>query len=132
MVRPPFKWSVCGNQIKYHSNRPNLPRDTYPELIKYMRVLIYNGDWDACVPQTDGARWTSGMGYGVAKDWHPWFYAPSDNSTAGLQVGGYAVLYETLTNFSFVTVRGGRHEVPETAPEQAFALLGRVLAGENF
>jgi hypothetical protein len=49
----PFKWSTCGNQISYRSTRPNLPRDTYPELIKNYKVLIYNGDWDACVPYTD-------------------------------------------------------------------------------
>ena len=35
-------------------------------------------------------------------------------------------------NFSFITVRGGRHEVPETAPEQALEMLRRVLSGEDF
>ena len=28
-------------------------------------MLIYNGDWDACVPYTDNEAWTSGMGYEV-------------------------------------------------------------------
>jgi hypothetical protein len=27
--QPPYKWSVCANQINYNQSRPNLPRDTY-------------------------------------------------------------------------------------------------------
>jgi hypothetical protein len=25
-----------------------------------MRVVVFNGDWDACVPYTDGEGWTEG------------------------------------------------------------------------
>jgi hypothetical protein len=71
--KPPYMWSVCANQISYTSTRANLPRDTYPALNKFTRVLIYNGDWDACVPYTDNEAWTSGMGYPVAAAWHPWY-----------------------------------------------------------
>lgn len=113
--KQPFPWSICGNQLKsYDSNRPNLPRDTYPALIKNMRVLIFNGDWDACVPYTDNEAWTEGMGFKVADDWHPWTYSIG-------QVGGYATRYEN--NFTFITIKGGRHEVPETAPEQSLEML---------
>jgi hypothetical protein len=119
-----FPWSVCGNQIDYTPNRPNLPRDTYPALIANMRVLIFNGDWDACVPYTDNEAWTEGMGLKVADDWHPWMY--------GGQVGGYATRYFGPNNFTFITIKGGRHEVPETAPEQSSEMLRRLLAHENF
>ena len=34
--------------------------------------------------------------------------------------------------FVFTTVRGGRHEVPETAPDRAFEMLKRFLNGEKF
>ena len=30
----------------------------YPFLNEHIRVLIYNGDWDACVPYTDNEAWT--------------------------------------------------------------------------
>lgn len=40
----PIPWSTCGNQINYTSTRKNLPRDTYPSLVKRLRVLVYNGD----------------------------------------------------------------------------------------
>lgn len=82
--QPPFRWSTCGNQIEYRSTRRNLPRDTYPELVRRMRVVIYNGDWDACVPYTDGESWTAGMGYSESAPWHPWLYKN------GTQVAGYA------------------------------------------
>ena len=65
------------------------------------------------------------MGYEVAEDWHPWFY----NSSKGFdeQVGGYATRYNTKFNFTFITVRGGRHEVPVTAPVSSFEMLYRLL-----
>jgi hypothetical protein len=48
----------------------------YPTLIKSMRVLIYNGDADSCVPYVGNQEWTSGMvDKGVVsevKPWHPW------------------------------------------------------------
>ena len=34
--------------------------------------------------------------------------------------------------FTFVTVRGGRHEVPETAPERAFAMFKNFVTGSSF
>ena len=125
-----FRWKTCGTVPgwQYDSTRPNLPRDTYPLLNEHIYVTIYNGDWDACVPYTDGVSWTTGMGYDVADDWHPWLY----QTEGRFQVGGYATRYATKYNFSFITVRGGRHEVPETAPEKALELLRRVLLREGF
>lgn len=143
---PGFCWAVCNTQPgwNYKSTRTNLPANTYPYLAANIQVTIYNGDWDACVPYTDGYGWTEGMGYPVKTAWHHWTYT----STAGNsnQVAGYAVEYDvsSLTNtkrpatalngnsFSFVTVRGGRHEVPETAPGQALEMLTRVIAGTSF
>lgn len=125
VVKQPIPWSTCGNQIRYTSTRKNLPRDTYPALVKRLRVLVYNGDWDACVPHTDAEAWTAGMGYAEAAPWHPWRYKN------GTQVAGYATRY-AANNFTFATVKGGRHEVPETAPEQALELLSRLVGGRQF
>ena len=121
----PSDWAICGNQIDYSSTRPNLPRDTYPLLNEHIRVLIYNGDWDACVPYTDNEAWTEGMGYPKKDAWHAWSYN-------GQQVGGYATVYDTPNDFTFITVRGGRHEVPETQPERAMAFFTYFLDGTPF
>ena len=44
-----FEWKTCGSAKgwQYQSTRPNLPRDTYPYLLDNIRVVVYNGDWDA-------------------------------------------------------------------------------------
>lgn len=61
-------------------------------------------------------------------------------------VAGYATVYDasgvTTTDssilgaygnsFTFVTVKGGRHEVPETAPAQALDMLSRLLGNTGF
>jgi len=55
-------------------------------------------------------------------------------------VGGYAVEYDVSglaasanpTSFSFITIRGGRHEVPESAPAQAFEMLQRFISNKSF
>ena len=49
----------------------------YPELVKKIRVFIYNGDADACVPYKGNEEWiTSLVTAGVLKEkkhWSPWY-----------------------------------------------------------
>lgn len=71
------------------------------------------------------------MGYPVLHDWHPWFFYDYSLESPK-QVAGYATVYRTLFNFTFITVRGGGHSVPETAPRQAFEMITRMLNGESF
>ena len=67
------------------------------------------------------------MNFTEAKAWHPWF-------ESGTNIGGYAMEYDTggEGSFEFITIRGGRHEVPETEPVKAFVMLQAFLKGENF
>ena len=133
---PGFCWEVCASAPgwSYRSTRPNLPADTYPFLISNIAVLIFNGDWDACVPYTDNEAWTEDMGFTVKDPWHPWTYTSTSGKSN--QVGGYAVSYDVSKlgsgSFQFVTVRGGRHEVPGSAPAQALELLRRLLTKTPF
>ena len=86
------------------------------------------------MPYTDGEGWTSGMGIPIKNDWHSWSFT-SANGNAN-QVGGYATEYDVSEmgtgSFEFITVKGGRHEVPESAPAQAFEMLQRVINHQNF
>jgi len=136
VIYPGFTWGVCTTAPgwRYTSTRPNLPRDTYPALNKNYRVIIYNGDWDACVPYTDNEQWTENMGYQVQTPWHAWLY--TSESGAPNQVAGYAIQYTVPgavkgAGFTFTTIRGGRHEVPETAPGKALEMLSRLINGQN-
>ena len=133
VIDPGYCWGVCNQAagFEYNSTRPNLPRDTYPYLISRIKVLVYNGDWDACVPYTDNAGWTESMGYETMSPWKTWFYRAQDNST---QIGGYSVVYNTtnvsvstLSSFEFRTVRGAGHMVPTDTPLQGLAVLSHLL-----
>ena len=135
---PGYCWSVCSSAPGWHytSTRPDLPADTYPYLLKNIDVVIFNGDWDACVPYTDNDGWTKGMGFPVKQGWHKWAYTSANG--AENQVGGYAVSYDVSSldgsthSFEFITVRGGRHEVPESAPAQGFEMLTRLISSTAF
>ena len=126
-----YCWSVCraAPGWTYQPTRANLPANTYPYLVSRINVLIFNGDWDACVPYTDNEAWTEAMGYDVQDSWHPWTY--SSSAGASNQVAGYAVNYDVSMfgkgTFQFITVKGGRHEVPASAPAQALEMLKRFI-----
>lgn len=133
---PGFCWAVCNTAPgwSYKSTRTNLPANTYPLLVANINVVIFNGDWDACVPYTDGEGWTEGMGLPVKTAWHSWTYTSTTGNSN--QVAGYATEYDVSAlgsgSFEFITVKGGRHEVPETAPAQALELLNRLVNGKTF
>ena len=160
-----------------------------PALIKNFRVVIYNGDWDSCVPYTDAEAWTEGMGYDVKDPWHAWMYNLTFEGETTSQVGGYATRCEMarfpFPRFARRLLKGSsprffcrrcadqfhvhhrarrvsrdylwhlgcifprvpanrankrassnradrRHEVPETAPDKAYAMLRGVLEGRLF
>lgn len=90
---PGYCWAICSQVpgFSYTSTRKNLPRDTYPYLIGRTRVVIYNGDFDACVPYVDNQAWTEEMGLSPVKAWAPWWYFTEDNST---QIAGYHTTYD--------------------------------------
>lgn len=81
---PDWQFSVCGQANRhwgYRHTRPNLPRDTYPTLVKHMRVVIYNGDWDSCVPYTDNEAWTRMMQFPIKTPFHTWNYTSLSGAT---------------------------------------------------
>jgi carboxypeptidase C (cathepsin A) len=89
-----------------------------------VRVLIYNGDVDPGLNAILAQNWTAALGLRPRADWRPW-------TLDGRQrVGGYVQEYEG--DFSFLTVRGAGHMVPEYKPAASFEFLQRWLAAEPF
>jgi cathepsin A (carboxypeptidase C)/serine carboxypeptidase-like clade 1 len=74
------------------------------------------------------------MGFPVKSAWHAWKY--TSLSGAVDQVAGYATSYDVSAlgggSFEFVTIKGGRHEAPESAPAQSLEMLTRALDGTPF
>lgn len=103
--------------INYTRTRASL-LDVYPTLLAKYRTLIYNGDVDACIPYIGNEQWTAGLGLATARPWHPW--------VVDKQVAGYATRYAS-NNFTFLTVKGAGHMVPQYKAPQALDMLRRFL-----
>lgn len=107
----------------------------YPHLVKKMRILIYNGDADSCVPYIGNEEWTTDLAKTGAitelKSWHPWF-----ESTQSPVPAGYATTYNVTgapdKDFSFVTIRLAGHMVPTFQPGPAYAFFDRFLSHQPF
>eukprot|EP00756_Hemistasia_phaeocysticola_P038019 Hpha_TRINITY_DN16733_c1_g2::TRINITY_DN16733_c1_g2_i14::g.80351::m.80351/K16296/SCPL-I; serine carboxypeptidase-like clade I len=104
----------------------------YPFLVQKIRVLIYNGDADACVPYIGNEEWTTDLaktGAVTEKEaWRPWY--ATESVPAGY-VTSYNVANSTANDFRFVTIRLAGHMVPTYRPKAAFAFFSRFLAGKK-
>lgn len=113
----------------------------YPELLKKMRVLIYNGDADLCVPYLGNEQWVSSMktdGVATEKEpWHPWYDKVSDGHYAPAgYVTTYTIPNKTYTatgdDFAFLTIRLAGHMVAQYQPHPALTFFQRFLAGDAY
>ena len=89
---------------------------------KDTRILVYSGDTDVAVNVFASQNWTSNLGLKEVSSWRPWTL---DGNRA---VVGYVTQYEG--DFSFVTIRGSGHMVPQFKKKAAFEMLQRFLRGE--
>jgi carboxypeptidase C (cathepsin A) len=124
-----------GSGFSYSSSGP-ASITLYPSLVKQIRVLIYNGDADDCVPYKGNEEWTTRLAdEGVLAEkaaWHPWM-VDGDSIPAG-----YATTY-TVSNatadvgeFAFLTIRLAGHMVPAFQPRAAASFFETWLAGGTF
>eukprot|EP01084_Bolivina_argentea_P142198 249808_1 len=108
-----------GNWNKYKVTQHDLT-PYYKQWVKKYRILIYFGDTDAGVPYNGGEEWTNNLGYPVQEAWRPW--TPSQST-----MGGYVQIFDTGTNFTYLTVRGAGHMVPQYRPYQALSMYDIFL-----
>lgn len=66
------KWEICSNRISYDVTQKSLMPAYKNIIIPHIRVLIFNGDVDACIPFTHNEWWTSNLNLTVTLPWHPW------------------------------------------------------------
>lgn len=108
----------------------------YPSLAQKIRVLIYNGDSDMCVPYKGNEEFVEGFTKSgilkTKKSWHPW---TEPNVNGGIPLG-YATSYDVVgsneMDFTFVTVRLAGHMVPQYQPGPALAFFKRFIAKTPF
>jgi carboxypeptidase C (cathepsin A) len=108
----------------------------YPELVTKLRILIFNGDADACVPYIANENWIARLESAEhvqeAEPWTPWF---TSNKAAP---AGYITKYDVPNkvpgrevSFAFQTIRLAGHMVPQFQPEAALVLISDFLAGDS-
>ncbi|KJE88543.1 cathepsin A [Capsaspora owczarzaki ATCC 30864] len=125
------QWAICTGNITYTSNLDSV-MPMYQTFIPHLRVLIYSGQNDVCVPYTASEEWTSGLGYPEAQSWRSWSY--QDPESGFTTPAGYYTSYNVGKaggSFAFATVTAAGHMVPQTAPPQGYAMITRFLARQD-
>lgn len=93
-----------------------------------LRTLAYNGDTDpginSFVAQDRFLDFFDSVDVAETARWRPWTVDGKD------AVGGYVV--EREGNFSFLTIRGSGHMVPEFKPEAANVMINTFLEGGTY
>ena len=114
---------------------------------KLRNILLYNGDVDPSVDQIGSQRAAYAVGLPLSNPgavWRPWFYNMTGvgdtgllkwkfqgwgesllYSDAGRQLGGYVIDFEN--NFTYVTIHGSGHMVPEYKPQAALQMFKTFL-----
>jgi len=123
-----------ASQFSYHSSGP-ASITLHPELATKLRVLIYNGDADACVPYKGNMEWIQDLvdaGHlSESEAWRPWFNTAWPGMPAGY-VTAYNVTSAPSKDFHFLTIRLAGHMVPTFQPQSSIAFFSRFLAGKPF
>lgn len=93
-----------------------------------MRVLVYNGDTDpginSFVTQDIYTTYLETEYVNKTESWRPWTVDGHSN------VGGYVISYKG--GFSFLTIRGSGHMVPEFKPKATATFFNAFIKGEDF
>mmetsp|Transcript_146308 Transcript_146308/g.207484 ORF Transcript_146308/g.207484 Transcript_146308/m.207484 type:complete len:490 (+) Transcript_146308:42-1511(+) len=123
------------NRFNYDTSGP-ASITLYPNLVKKIRVLIYNGDADACVPYKGNEEWTEGLAaQGIVtqnKAWHPWFAQGQSGVPAGYATS-YNVPYSSgPSDFTFITIRLAGHMVPQFQPAAALSFFKQFMSERPF
>ena len=93
-------------------------------------------DTDACVPTVGTEEWTAELGFPVKREWQPWHGGTPSNATAHFVTSGYVIEYDAGSelrpehNFTFLTVKGAGHTVPEFKPIPMYQALMKFFSGE--
>jgi carboxypeptidase C (cathepsin A) len=95
-----------------------------------IRVLVYSGDVDSCVP-THGTEtfFLRSLGMEVVEPWTPW---RCDNEEGHSTKAGYHEKFGgTKHGIDFLTINGAGHMVPQYKPQEALTFMNRWLHGRS-
>lgn len=112
-------WKTSDDFIRwYHPKEGVSFLDEIKRIAEKYPFLVYSGDADAQIPHTVTELWTSSLGLDEVSPYQKW--------TLDGYVQGYVTEYKH--NFTFATVKGAGHMVPQFRPEAARAMVSRFIS----
>mmetsp|Transcript_12623 Transcript_12623/g.12702 ORF Transcript_12623/g.12702 Transcript_12623/m.12702 type:complete len:248 (+) Transcript_12623:560-1303(+) len=91
----------------------------FPFLIRAgLRIWVYSGDCDGGTPFIGTREWISSLNLPIKQKYTSWYVDD--------QVAGFYIEYEGLT---FITVKGGGHNIPEWKRPEAWHMIRSFLDG---
>jgi len=115
------QWTICSDLINYQTIYTTVIPVHKFLLQNNLRILVYSGDTDMCVPFTGSQAWTDSLNLPLVNDWSPWM--------VNNQVAGYVKDYGVLR---FATIKGAGHTVPQYKPPQALHFFTKFIADQPF
>jgi len=116
----PTTWASCTNDLNYTGNYASII-PFYNELFEErpdLKILVYSGDIDvATVPFPITQKCLNDLARLQVQNWQPWYV---NGATAGY--------WEVFDRYTYATVKGAGHEVPQYQPLTAYNLFTRFLA----
>ena len=122
-------WAICGTSLRweYPYNKSLIPKiyKEFGEKHKDIRILVFSGDVDSCVPFIGTRGGVRDLGFQTVGNYRKWMV----NDQNGLaQIAGYTQSYEP--SITFATVRGAGHMVASDKPREALELFSRFVRNE--
>ena len=131
-----WEWAECSRAPFFNYTKTTKSHTALYQqhLIPEMRVTIFSGDVDACVPYLGTMRWVDDVvqntdGIGEREPW-PEVGNSWTNWNVDQNVAGYFSTWDVTGSdhtFTFATVKGAGHMVPEVKPKSAGSLFYRFL-----
>lgn len=99
-------------------------------LSENIRMLIYSGDVDGCVPTWGTEHFFLGkLGMPISEPWTPWKCKNEDGFV--MKAGYHMKLGGTMYGIDFATINGAGHMVPQYKPAEMQSLITRWLSGKS-
>jgi len=106
------EWELCTSNIQYTRGAKG-SQWVYEELHGKYRMLHFSGDVDGAVSTVGTQGWIDSLNWEAVDSWRPYMY--------GGQVAGYVTEY--VDDFTFATVHGSGHMVPQDKRPEAHYMI---------
>ena len=118
-----------GHGFSYTSDQPQVTYIYKRVIDAGLRVLVYEGDSDACGLETAPVQdvfvaYFKSIGLNKTQRWRPW------TIDGAKQMGGYVIEWND-NQASFVSIRGAGHLVPLNRPSVSLKLLKSFTSGHR-